>query len=846
MTKEVQKELKKILLSMPPMLFLGAGFSLESTNEQGDIPLGNGLKEEIVDKFINGRVGSNDLEDIKHSELPDVCQIIDDTLDKYNELRSFLVERFKHVVPANFHYLLSRYPWEKIYTVNIDDLVENIYRKTDIKLIIQNQENKKLVDDGVEYVKLHGCVNGPSDGMVFSRKEYNNLINGNLNFKHNDLVIDIQNKNFIFIGASMDEPDINYYITRYENAGYFRKGKMIFVEPYPSYALKNRIKALDGMLVECTAEEFLNFVSTINYNPKELEKCKVRLNYSGFFLYKDLVSARDSGIYESRLYHGFDCNWRDVMDDWLFESPYFDRMKKLIDGVDLKKVNSHCIAIYGRQLVGKGCLLKQTGAYLHKKGYTVLEYRGKSFDIQYLFDYMRISSEKVFALLIEDASFYYKMIESIYDKNDTGKKILIVTSSRNYYHIKKKYYLEGTSYDEFEVDDKLDKLYGERIYNKLKEKGYLSYFSSNPQVGIDQILKTGILSNLLTELTYGEGFKSRIKRTVHEDLKNISPALKQLFRELTVFERVDLPYYPSELLTAQYFIDFQCFKEDPNKLPSSTKIIVDFIRVNENGIVLKNKLFVNEMWKGLTDSDKVDIILSVTRKIAPYVSEHENNCWRIIFESLLNEEILQEKLRLRLKDISDIFYQLKNEYGNISYYWLQLGIVEQRKRDFARALNHLLMAKNIRPGAYQIQHAIARNYLKQANNTADLSQAQPLFDKGKTLMLDLIHSTEYYKRKAINYSIHCYVIEWIRYLDRKKISVSNEVVRQMKRYIDMIIPSNDDYVDGLITQFIKMLKKYDKLSVIRFKPGDRYWNALNSTNSFKDYTENDVLVDSYS
>ena len=38
------EEVKDILEKEPPMLFLGAGFSLGATNEYGDIPLGNALK----------------------------------------------------------------------------------------------------------------------------------------------------------------------------------------------------------------------------------------------------------------------------------------------------------------------------------------------------------------------------------------------------------------------------------------------------------------------------------------------------------------------------------------------------------------------------------------------------------------------------------------------------------------------------------------------------------------------------------------------------------------------------------------------------------------------------------
>lgn len=65
MTEDTKQKLREILLSTPPMLFLGAGFSVGSTNLNGEIPLGGTLKDEIVTEFFKEDISSNDLEDIK-------------------------------------------------------------------------------------------------------------------------------------------------------------------------------------------------------------------------------------------------------------------------------------------------------------------------------------------------------------------------------------------------------------------------------------------------------------------------------------------------------------------------------------------------------------------------------------------------------------------------------------------------------------------------------------------------------------------------------------------------------------------------------------------------------------
>lgn len=847
MDKANYEEVKRIMETEPPMLFLGAGFSVGAENKYGDIPLGDFLKKEIIEKFVQDNFNEEITKEIEQYELQDVCEFIDDSLNQHAELRSFLVKRLSNVEPADFHYSLSTYPWKKIYTVNIDDLVETIYRKSTYKLLVQNQSKQKSGNYDLEYLKLHGCVNGPEDELVFSRKEYNNLISGRMNFKLNDLGHDIQNETFIFIGANMDEADIDSYIIKYEQAGYFRKGKMIFVDPKPTIKFRNRVNSFSGILLEWTAQQFMNFLSTVQYNPDELEKCIKRMNYDGIYLYKDIISNIESGqIYESKLYEGYNCEWRDVLEEWLFESPYFERLKERIVQIDYKRGNTYCIAIHGKGLVGKGCLLKQAGAWLNKRDYVVLEFKGKSLDYSTLFEFMEKDTGNRYVLLLEDGSYYYKIIEKMFEDNHTNKKLLILTTSRNYNHIKKRYYLEDNPYEEFGVKDNLDYKYAKIVYKKISTKGYLGDLSRDEKQGCREITKYKILSNLFMAITYGENFQKRVSDSINDLLNDYSDQGIKLFKELTIFEQIDVPYYPNEMLTARYSIDFNCFNGDRETMTTSMAVIVDFVRIDGEGVSLKNKIILDQIRNLTTLDEKKEIVHGILQYIAPYVSENVNNYWRFIFESFLKVEILRKKLHFSLQDILSLLYQLKSEYGEISYYWMQMGIAEQKRKDYMKALNHLLMANRIRPYAYQIQHAIARNYMKQANYINDNVEADVLFKIGEDKMFELINSHEHYKNKAKNFSIHCYVLEKIRFLNKFRKSISNDEIRRMKRLIDSILYTKDDYIKGLLKEFVLFLKSYDRVNLVNFKPGDPYWNALNQQKMLAVQEEDeDILVESY-
>lgn len=838
------KNVKDILLHQNPILFIGAGFSYGSSNEKGDLPTGPQLNERIFKKFVQGKVDNTVEMEVKDYDLPDTCQFIYDDMKKQEELKEFIFSCLKNAQPCEFHLLLNSYPWSRIYSLNVDDLVENICKKNKVGLVVQNTGHEKATDNKLEYIKLHGCVNEPSEAIVFSRSEYTNLISTK-NYKLDKLYTDIVDRNIIFIGASMEESDIDYIVTQYEKAGALRKGKFIFVDPYPKVKLKSKINNFDGILLQCTAEDFLKFVADLKYDPTEEKRRKMRLNYNGFFLYQDILTNYSSAdMYESRLYEGFNCNWQDIFNDWVFESQAIVNLEKKIEKLSFDSYDSYCVAIYGNHFVGKDCALKLIGAYLAKTGYEVVEYRGKSFNINEFIQYIKKRKHDRYALLIQDAGYYYKLIEKLLEKSLSGKKLLIVSTSRTYNHKKKRYYLEDNPYFEYEIKDRISWDDAQIIYKKIKEKGYLGDLSLDRITAIGQIMRKGSLINLFSDLTYGSGFKKQIKRTTSNILK-ASEQIRSLYIDLVIFDMIDLPYYPSELLNQKYSINFNIFRDDgQDDLSSEQKLIIDYVRIDTNGISLKNRLLIKDLFLNLSKKEIVVAIKDILVRIATYVSENDTTYWRIIFESLLKEAILSDVLKIKDSDILNLYYALKKEYEGISYYWLQLGIAEQKFSDFSKALNHLKQAQQIRPKAYQIEHAIARNYLKHANSETNNLLSVELFNTGENMMLKLINSQEGYKKKAQNYSIHCYAHEKIKFMLKHQDMVCRKSCLELKKYIDRMEGERTDYYSSLIGEYVAMLKKYDMQSILSMKPGDAYYNALTNKTSREEKDEIDILIDS--
>ena len=121
--------------SRRPALLLGAGFSVGAANGEGKpLLLASQLSCDLYDHFfVSGELSGIDpaiLRDIRRMDLKEVCTYLRD-LGRADARDEFLTRAFKGCTPSpeGYHNKLAQYPWEYIFSTNIDDLVEAIYRE---------------------------------------------------------------------------------------------------------------------------------------------------------------------------------------------------------------------------------------------------------------------------------------------------------------------------------------------------------------------------------------------------------------------------------------------------------------------------------------------------------------------------------------------------------------------------------------------------------------------------------------------------------------------------------------------------------------------------------------------
>jgi formylglycine-generating enzyme required for sulfatase activity len=291
------------------ILFLGAGLSLSSNHQQG-FPSGNELSEQLSRKFLNREPGSNE----------GLMQISQQIIWKHNGSRQALESYLKHIFrdphihPSSPHHSLAKLNVPMI-TTNYDRLIEDAYRKNNLKLSVV-LEDRDLIEYDNLLIKIHGCISRPSQCIISEEDYYNwltfdseikNLVRAwflinrivfigyslmDINFRQ--LLIELRRKfgssfrNCYVVLPSIDEENYNYrFLTHSIGANFIKCTAAKFLEELTAALLGNGSKYTDIELKDkyfslemnkkktfnqYASEEIFNMITENKAGPLELDE----------------------------------------------------------------------------------------------------------------------------------------------------------------------------------------------------------------------------------------------------------------------------------------------------------------------------------------------------------------------------------------------------------------------------------------------------------------------------------------------------------------------------------------------------------------------------------------------
>lgn len=258
-----REEIARALKSNRLVLFLGAGFSGDATNELDEpIPTSGRLCEKLW-SFL--RYSSPYDRTTPLRDLYELCLSRDKT-----QLAFLLKSLFTAKHLPDWYELLKKPYWNRIYTTNVDDVVERIYAqpKANIALEVVNGLNADYKDrdqflEVLQLIKLNGVDLNDPTGLTFSFRQYARRASENSTW-YDHFVRDYSTYPVAFLGSKLDEPlfweAVEARGKRF--GGKERRSKAFVINPEFTTVNRQKFEVLGLVPIEGTAQEFLKLMTS--------------------------------------------------------------------------------------------------------------------------------------------------------------------------------------------------------------------------------------------------------------------------------------------------------------------------------------------------------------------------------------------------------------------------------------------------------------------------------------------------------------------------------------------------------------------------------------------------------
>lgn len=771
----MEENILKLKLSLEeknPTLLLGAGFSYGAINGEGDaLPLGGKLVEKLykhmfVDnppcKTIMDEDGDGALQYKSNGDLKGLCSLLREE-GRADDRDAYLTTMFTgaSIDEKSKVFNIVNYRWNKIFTLNIDCLLEYIFEQKGIPYKVWNRDNDDRRNNNSDtlIIKLHGCVQNCKAGYIFDEQEYINFWNDDDCFAR-DFGDAYSKGDVIFIGTEFQEDDLKTIINKYSSKGYDLSGNnYFFISPkINNILLKRQISSADNYYwIPWTTEQFFEFLYKDVISEKDVKKI---LQEKGMTSIDDLYKERASS-YESKLFAGYESQYDDFFDDWDIIHPGLVQFEDRI----INRGKNIVAAIIGKNYVGKSCAAKRVLIDLRKKGFITFEFDMRSSEYMQLFlEYIeQLPKDTNVAVLFEEASYYFSLLYANLIKKcpNNIKQLVIITSDTSSNYFAKRDILESNNcIERFTIDEKISWTFAEKIYQKLRDKHWLNkpqISGSNRSEIKNYACTINDIIEFLYSVSHGHGFESHYTDMFSIVERDVNFKYLQAIAIMEVLGLGSVPtrILPTLIKSERTHFNFKDFKNkfDEILVISNHRIKIRCLRLIQKAIIAN----VNE-------NDIKDVLAEIVRQTYGQFNEGDVSEWSEIFQKALTvKRILKENL-LTLSTIRELLNELEKYGKKYSFYWIQRGIAAQKDGEFDLADHYFREGIRIRPVSYQAHHALAKNLMERAVEQAqkgDSSYAPYYMDEGIQEMKNIINSPAY--SRGYKYSLHALMDMSVKY-----------------------------------------------------------------------------------
>ncbi|MBS1634621.1 MAG: SIR2 family protein [Bacteroidetes bacterium] len=792
-----ERYLKRLIGRNEVVLFLGAGFSLNAKNKLGEhFPTGKSLGQKIWD-FVQYK-GVYD-----GTPLPEMYQAFVNAGIKKNLKKDFLENNLLSGEIPDIYNAISIPYWYKVYTLNIDDILNKIYSRKNKKYeeLIYPKDEFKERDQSLErthMIYLHGKLPCEPEDLIFSTKQY-----AKSQLSHQPLyaqfVYDYATKPTIFLGTDLNEPLFERYIEAREGkSGYseFRPKSFIIspsLSPVKSDNLKHQYNVHH---IEGTTEDFLNWlVSISNELPKREDilrdtfpnllsvlefseinniSKKATTEFAGSF---NRVPNEHKIIEERSGYLlGASPRWNDLFKDLdiprTLTNAVFNDIENVYPKNDINE-KIKLFSILGSAGAGKSTILKRLGLRLSQNGRTVfLTYSDYLPRFEHITEVLQSIKERVILIFDNAKNAIPQLPNIIKALNNLEKPPIIIVSLRKNHHDKLNSIIDSDIVDHFNYNiDDLDDIEINNLIAKLDANNLL-----------------GILKGLTPERRFWE-FKYRSKKQILIAMKEATNG--RSFNEIIKNEYEEINPEEAKLLCICIALntelgytntkqDFIGFSKEPhsvslyylNTILSGT---IMWVGSNRDKFMLRHRILADYIIKHCASLESIkEAYIRVLSILAPELKNSQGATRKFnLYKSLINHQTLYQRFRNDINQAREVYDSINSFFNDDPQFWLQYGSLEVEGvgGDLSLAENYLNQAESLSGKDYFIQNAKCNLFYKKSCIVTDYTHAFAYKEKADELAKKLIVTIG--KDDPHIYHIYCggnynFIKKWVKDKEEKK------------------------------------------------------------------------------
>ena len=758
--------LERALHSNKVMLFLGAGFSCKAKNSFNDtLPTSVELSK-ILWKHNYGDEDyeSTDLQTIFEASLKSSKGInsLHDLLKSVMECKS---------IPEWYKEITSHY-WYRIYSTNIDDLVELIFKKAILKVkldhIVAPRDDLKDRDqflNQIQHIKLNGSIENDPRTYTFSARQYAKRSTEH-DVWYDHFVRDYMTRVTIFIGTELNEPLFWRHIEireRRERKEPENRPKSYLVCPKISKPKKSILAEYNIVPIEAEAEDFFVWLKD-NIKPPESKSDVIRASNPELI---EVEKFEDSGAKKSDVIRlesffknfirvnieaprpdhrrkayllGKEPNWQDLYHNLDAKRDINDNLTQEIESACNTSERIQVIALTGTAGSGKSTILMRTALHFSAQGYQC--YLTQSEELIKWEDFICAFQliNKQLLIFIDNADYSLRWLAGLIENfAEVGGKIIFILASRT------------NRYEKF--SGKLLKI------TNVKEV-------FNPDLSDNDIIN--IIGKLEQEDLLGKlrglNDKQRFEEFKYRARKQILIAMREAtqgrdFDEILKGEYNEIePYEARKIYLCIALASAEHFKLSKQQIVATAidrySAILTYLDRNLKGLISQPydnmeyyecrhpiiaEFIVNDIADRTHLRDSYICLLSVIAHDMGKNPDFGNRTFRL-FRRLINHRLIYTHFQKDINLARGIYESVRSNIANDFHFWLQYGSLELSFGELDYAANYLAQAESIKPYDSFIMTAKGHLYYKQSLVANNLRTAEQLKEDGKDYILDQINS----------------------------------------------------------------------------------------------------------